>query len=273
MPHPKHRAFLKWAGGKYSLVERINNELPKGQFLVEPFVGAGSVFLNSDFEHYILNDINQDLIQLYQLLKQDVEEFIRAAKHFFVPDTNQEVRFYELREKFNGSHDTFERSVLFLYLNRHCYNGLCRYNQSGKYNVPFGRYKKPYFPEKELRVFAEKAKRATFTCTSFQESLLNAPKGSVIYCDPPYAPVSDTAYFTSYAKQGFGLEEQKELADLAWQINQERGQFVMISNHNTKFTQEIYAKAAKRRRISVSRSISQKGDSRKKVSELLAIYK
>lgn len=272
MPHPKHRAFLKWAGGKYSLVEKINKELPKSKILVEPFVGAGSVFLNSDFEHYFLNDINQDLIQLYLLLQQDVEVFIRASKFYFTPEYNQEKRFYELRDKFNSSDDIFERSLLFLYLNRHCYNGLCRYNQSGKFNVPFGRYKKPYFPEKELRMFAEKAQRATFTNVSFREAMLAAPQDAAIYCDPPYAPVSDTAYFTSYAKQGFGLDEQKELADLALQINREKGQFVMISNHNTKFTREIY-KPAEKRRISVSRFISQKGDARNKVSELFAIYK
>jgi DNA adenine methylase len=269
----KHRAFLKWAGGKYSLVDEINKHFPKKtKTLVEPFVGAGSVFLNSNFDHYILNDINEDLINLYKQLQDDVELFIESARGYFSSEYNEESSFYELRERFNKSEDIFERSVLFLYLNRHCYNGLCRYNQSGKYNVPFGRYKKPYFPEKEIRTFAEKAQKATFTSLPFQDAMLSATSDSAIYCDPPYVPVSETAYFTSYAKQGFGLEQQKELAELAKQINTEHGTFVMISNHDTKLTQEVY-RGAKKVKLSVSRSISQKGDSRKKVSELLAIYK
>lgn len=272
MPQNKHRAFLKWAGGKFSLIEKINQEFPKAKVLVEPFVGAGSVFLNTKFEHYYLNDINADLINLYQLLQRDAETFIESAREYFCPQYNQEDKFYSLRQRFNDSKDIVERSLLFLYLNRHCYNGLCRYNQSGKFNVPFGRYKAPYFPEKELRIFAQKSDRATFSCVSFSEIMKNAPVEAAIYCDPPYAPVSDTAYFTSYAKQGFGLDEQQQLADLAVQINTKQGNFVMISNHDTELTRTIYS-GAKIIELSVARFISQKGDARKKVSELLAVYK
>lgn len=272
MPQIKHRAFLKWAGGKYSLVDKINEQLPKTKVLVEPFVGAGSIFLNTKHDYYYLNDINADLINLYKLLQTDSGTYIDSAKKYFSPQYNHEDKFYSLRQQFNESEDIKERSVLFLYLNRHCYNGLCRYNQSGLFNVPFGRYKAPYFPEKELRVFATKSQSATFSCLSFSEFMENAPTDSAIYCDPPYAPVSDTAYFTSYTKQGFGMDEQRQLAQLAAQINTEKGNFVMISNHDTEFTQEIY-KDARKIQLSVSRSISQKGDARNKVSELLAIYK
>lgn len=272
MPHSKHRAFLKWAGGKYSLIETINKQLPKADVLVEPFVGAGSVFLNADFDAYHLNDINEDLINLYKILQTNSEEYIAEAERYFVPEYNQEARFYQLREQFNDSVDVFQRAVLFLYLNRHGYNGLCRYNLSGKFNVPFGRYKAPYFPRKELQHFAQKASRATFTCLPFQQVMLQAPENAVIYCDPPYAPVSDTAYFTSYAKQGFSLALQKELAVLATEMSQKQGRFVLISNHDTPFTRDIY-NAAKIRKLSVARFISQKATERKKVAELLAIYR
>ena len=271
MPQSKHRAFLKWAGGKYNLIERINKELPKARVLVEPFVGAGSVFLNTEFESYHLNDINEDLINLYKILQTDSQNYITEAERYFTPEYNQEAVYYQLRERFNHCEDVFQRAVLFLYLNRHGYNGLCRYNLSGKFNVPFGRYKAPYFPRKELQRFAQKSARASFSCLPFQQVMLQAPEDSAIYCDPPYAPVSETAYFTSYAKQGFSLALQEELAQLATELSQKHGRFVLISNHDTPFTKDIY-KSAKLRKLSVARFISRKGNERKKVAELLAVY-
>ena len=147
----KTRAFLKWAGGKYSLVEGIAQRLSlasrDADTLVEPFVGAGSVFLNTDFKHYILNDINADLINLYNELKQQPDEFVSDARKLFVDLNNHADAYYEYRKQFNSSVDIYERAILFLYMNRHGYNGLCRYNLKGIFNVPFGKYKKPYFPE------------------------------------------------------------------------------------------------------------------------------
>ncbi len=156
----KNRAFLKWAGGKYPLLDDIKRHLPKGECLVEPFVGAGSVFLNTDFSRYILADINSDLISLYNIVKMRTDEYVQAARELFVPETNCAEVYYQFREEFNKSQDPFRRAVLFLYLNRYGYNGLCRYNLRGEFNVPFGRYKKPYFPEAELYHFAEKAQNA-----------------------------------------------------------------------------------------------------------------
>ena len=160
----KQRAFLKWAGGKYSLSDVINKMLPKGERLIEPFVGAGSIFLNSDYKEYLLNDINQDLINLYQILKEQPDAFIEDARQFFTEKHNQADVYYQHRKEFNESDDRYFRSLMFLYMNRHGYNGLCRYNKSGGFNVPFGKYKKPYFPEQELNFFADKAQSATFVC-------------------------------------------------------------------------------------------------------------
>ena len=267
----KHRAFLKWAGGKYKLTDELRDCFPESKTLIEPFIGAGSVFLNTHFESYILNDINADLIALYQHLRDKPEIYIRETRAYFSDANNQPDNYYAIRAEFNQETDSFRRSVLFLYLNRFGYNGLCRYNQSGGFNVPFGRYVKPYFPEKELYFFAEKSQKAVFSCLPFQQVMRQAKKGQLIYCDPPYAPISTTANFTSYAKGGFGLEEQKELAKLAEKVSRRKKLTVVISNHDTQFTRELY-KAAELRLLKVSRSISQKGGSRKKVSELLAIY-
>lgn len=267
----KHRAFLKWAGGKYSIVEQIIARLPSSKTLVEPFVGAGSVFLNADYEHFILNDINADLINLYRILQSDSRAYIAEAKAFFNDEFNQADQYYAIRERFNQSDDAFERSVLFLYLNRFGYNGLCRYNKSGIFNVPFGRYKKPYFPEKEIQVFAEKSQKAEFTCLSFEECMNTIPSDATVYCDPPYAPISETAYFTSYAKNGFDLSYQAKLAQVAKELRERQGTRILISNHDTPFTREIYT-GAKIKKLQVARFISRKGHTRTKVSELLALY-
>lgn len=269
----KHRAFLKWAGGKYALCDVINKMLPKGERLVEPFVGAGSVFLNSDHDSYLLNDINKDLINLYQIIQIKPQQFINDAKKIFSPENNDPEVYYHLRSEFNASVDKYYRSLLFLYMNRHGYNGLCRYNKSGGYNVPFGKYKKPYFPEAEIEFFAEKAQKAQFICESYRQTFARAQSGDVIYCDPPYVPLSKTASFTSYAGNGFGLDEQADLANAAEEVTREKQVSVLISNHDTIWTRKIYQGADKRKSIKVSRTISQKGAGRKKVGELMALYK
>ncbi|ASG64760.1 Dam family site-specific DNA-(adenine-N6)-methyltransferase [Idiomarina piscisalsi] len=267
----KNRAFLKWAGGKYSLIEPISARLPQGKKLIEPFVGAGSVFLNTDYDSYLLNDINQDLITLYQFVKRRPKTFIQDARKLFVDRNNQPDAYYALRAAFNASSDPYYRSLLFLYMNRHGYNGLCRYNSKGIFNVPFGDYRKPYFPEKELEHFAEKARKAKFICRPFEQVFRRARQGDVIYCDPPYAPLVQASNFTSYATGGFGLTDQHELARRAAQVAKKRDIPVLISNHDTELTRALY-KQADISSLSVSRSISQKGDGRKPVTELLALY-
>lgn len=269
----KHRAFLKWAGGKYGLSDVIGKMLPAGERLIEPFVGAGSIFLNSDYQHYLLNDINQDLINLYQTLQHKSAEYISDARKLFSALNNNPDTYYHLRVEFNQSKDSYYRSLLFLYLNRHGYNGLCRYNKSGGFNVPFGRYKRPYFPEAELEFFAEKSQKATFVCQGYREVFAQAKKHDVIYCDPPYVPLSKTASFTSYAGNGFGLDEQADLANAAEEVIKQGNVSVLISNHDTIWTRKIYQHADKLKSIQVARTISQKGASRKKVAELLALYR
>jgi DNA adenine methylase len=267
----KNRAFLKWAGGKFSLIEDITAKLPQAKKLIEPFVGAGSVFLNTNYSKYLLNDINADLINLYNIVKHQSSDYITDSAKFFTPAFNEEQRYYQIRQEFNDSEDIYEKAIFFLYLNRHGYNGLCRYNNSGKFNVPFGRYKAPYFPEKELVYFAEKSQLATFTCDSFERVFARARKNSVIYCDPPYAPISKTAMFNSYAAGGFTLDNQIKLASLARRTGYKRNIPVLVSNHDTEFTRDIY-QGADMTELQVSRFISQNGSTRIKVAELLALF-
>lgn len=264
------KPFLKWAGNKYQIIERIKAVLPQGNRLIEPFLGSGAVFLNTDFPEYILNDKNRDLIQLYRHLQKEGQKFIAYCQEFFVPGNNQEEQYYILREAFNQTKDSRYKAALFLYLNKHGYNGLCRYNANGVYNVPFGRYKKPYFPAKEMSCFYQKAKNAVFTQHDFATVMKKAKPGDVIYCDPPYVPLSTTSNFTSYSAQGFGFKEQKKLARLAVKVASQ-GVSVLISNHETEFTKEAY-KMAGIISFPVQRYISCDGSKRNKVGELLALF-
>lgn len=268
----KHRAFLKWAGGKYTLIEKITDYLPEGEQLIEPFVGAGSVFLNTDYDSYILADINRDLISLFNIIKRSPNKFVNDAKLLFTLQNNTNAAFYQLRELFNQSTNSYQRALLFLYLNRHCYNGLCRYNSSGEFNVPFGRYKNIYFPEKEIFYFAEKAQKAKFICTPYHKVMAKAKKGSVIYCDPPYVPLSESSNFTSYYSNDFNHEEQQKLALLSEKIATQSQVPVLISNHDTAHTREWY-KNATIHMVETRRSISCDGQGRKKIDELLVLYK
>ena len=267
----KLRSPLKWAGGKFRVLDKIKKRLPDGNRLIEPFAGSSVVFLNTDFKHYTLSDSNHDLIKFYKLLKKDGAEFIDYCRRYFNPKYNDATEYYKIRERFNSTSDKILKSALFLYINKHGYNGLCRYNASGKLNVPFGRYKRPYFPEEELLLFAKKSKRATIKCEDFEKIIKNATSGDVIYCDPPYVPRSSTSNFTSYNAGGFSEDEQIRLAKAAKKAA-DSGIPVLISNHSNNITKKIYSKATNISHFSVRRQISCNGTKRERAKELLALY-
>ena len=229
------------------------------------------MFLNTHYENYTLGDINPDLINLYLCLKREPKGFVKFAKDWFTPKENTEAAYYHWRKVFNSTECVRTKSALFLYINRHGYNGLCRYNSKGEMNVPFGRYKRPYYPSDEMYQFAERAKHARFVCAPFDKLMNRARRGDVVYCDPPYVPLSDSANFTSYAKEGFGLDDQMALAVKAHRLA-ERGVSVLISNHENALTRELY-EHAEISRFQVRRSISCKGALRTKAWEILALYK
>ncbi len=264
------KPFLKWAGGKYRLVELIKKNLPAGNRLIEPFVGSGALFLNTEYSANLLSDSNPDLINLFKLLQKEGQGFISYCQEFFVQENNTELAFYQLREEFNSTNDLRRKAALFVYLNRHCFNGLCRYNSKGGFNVPYGRYSKPKLPENEMLYFHEKSKNAIFEVADFVTTMKKAKSGDVVYCDPPYVPLSATSSFTSYSKGGFGLDEQNALADMAKEL-QKKGITVVISNHDTVFTNEVYH-PAKIITFDVQRFISSDTKNRNAVGELLAVF-
>lgn len=175
-----------------------------------------------------------------------------------------------MRTLFNETSDTRLKSALFIYLNRHCFNGLCRYNSKGGFNVPFGTYKNPGFPENEMRAFFIKSRTAKFKVLDFKEAMNSAVVGDVVYCDPPYVPLSLTSNFTDYAVGGFGLHKQEELALLAQQL-QMKGIPVVISNHDTPFIRDAYQQS-NIHAFEVQRYISCDSKNRNKAAEVLAVF-
>ncbi len=260
--------ILKWAGNKTAIMPELKKHLPAGQRLVEPFAGSCAVMMATDYPHYLVADINPDLINLYRTVAEDSENFILRAKAVFDSFSFAE-NYYRVREAFNYSHElnTFHRAVYFLYLNRHSYRGLCRYNQSGGFNVPFGNYKKPYFPESEIRAFAEKAKRATFICASYEETLAMLQDGDVVYCDPPYIGT-----FTDYHTAGFSEDTQYHLASILDHLAEEGKHHVVVSNSDTSLTRSLYRRFT-HHSITAKRSMGVKAGDKKSAAEIIAVSK
>lgn len=272
-PAPRNwqRPFLKWAGGKYSLLPELDRLIPAGKRLIEPFVGGGSVFLNSDkHERFLLADVNADLINLYQMLAvvpdSVIYEAMKAFRHL-----NDAENYTVIREAFNAQRlDAVERAAAFLYLNRHCFNGLIRYNLDGFFNVGFGKYKAPYFPEEEIKAFKRKAHACVFMNAGFRRTLALAGDGDVVYCDPPYEPLPGTAGFTNYAAGGFSWDSQVELAESCVAAHQ-RGAKVVISNSTAPRVIELYEQHGfTLHRVSARRTISSKGSTRETASDVVA---
>lgn len=255
---------LKWAGNKTAIMPELKKHLPAGARLVEPFAGSCAVMMATDYPAYLVADINPDIINLYRQIKENTEWFINAAREHFDKD-NTPDRYYVIRELFNylTSISVVEKAAMFLYLNRHCYRGMCRYNKSGEFNVPYGNYKKTYFPEKEIRAFAEKARHATFICASYDETLAMLKDGDVVYCDPPY-----DGTFNGYHAAGFTEDDQYHLASILERRSSE-GYPVVVSNSDTSLTRSLY-RNFKRHRITAPRSLGVAAGEAKSAVEIIA---
>jgi DNA adenine methylase len=264
-----NKSFLKWAGGKSQSIEFIGQALPKKiKRLVEPFVGSAVVSLNVEAEEYLLADYNQDLINLFEAVKEHGQEFIEYCRNFFIGGNEKNV-FYYNRQRFNSLSFNDERAALFLYLNRHAFNGLCRYNSSGGFNVPFGKYETIYFPEQEMAFFHERSEKFEFVCCSFEDVFNLQRKDDTYYCDPPYIPLNATASFTDYTDKGFPFELQQKLVELSEKSICK----VLLSNHWVPgITDKLYKNGDSSRRKDVTRSISAKKSGRGKVEEVLVVY-
>ncbi|WP_241522214.1 Dam family site-specific DNA-(adenine-N6)-methyltransferase [Chimaeribacter californicus] len=235
----KIRPFLKWAGGKYSVLDTLRTYLPPGKRLIEPFVGAGSVFMNTTYDAYLLGDINPYLINLYQQLATNPQLVVPVALAL-VTGCNSEAAYMAIRNEFNArTADPVRQAALFLALNRTCFNGLCRFNQKGLFNVGWNKNPDSYFPLDELCHFAISDAAREFVCAPFQEVIAQASEGDVIFCDPPYEPLPDERNFTAYSKEGFTFDDQVALVEHLMAAH-ERGAKVVITNSSAPKLMQLY---------------------------------
>lgn len=269
------RSPLKWAGGKGKQIELIQSVLPPPSEcvrLIEPFAGGGNVFLNTDYREYILGDANKDLICLYESIKSLPSVLIDKLHELWQKSSSHD--YYKIREAFNKMDSAWYKAALFVYLNRHGFNGLCRYNAKGEFNVPFGDIKNPYLPEAEIVAMSKKLNdcQVQLINDDFENVMRLATPGATVYCDPPYVPISATSSFTSYARGGFDMADQVRLAGLAEELSG-KGVFVAIHNHDLPVTRELYRNADEIVTSRVRRNISCNGEKREKVGELIAVYR
>ncbi|EAA2129055.1 DNA methyltransferase [Salmonella enterica subsp. enterica] len=265
------RSIFKWAGGKFGVLEQIFRYLPEGKRLIEPFVGGGAVFMNAGYQENLLNDVNADLINFYKTLQREAHSLITLAHRFFL-DYNTQEGFLAVRNAFNKQvYDDLHRAAAFLFLNRHCFNGLTRYNQAGEFNVGYGKYKTPYFPLQEMEAFLGAEGRSEFVCGDFAAVIEAAGEGDVIFCDPPYEPLPNTEGFTNYSGHDFKFEEQQRLVSLLTDAHS-RGAKVLITNSGAPNIRELYHDNGFRvEPLFARRSVSCKGDTRGVAHDVLGV--
>lgn len=265
--------FLKWAGGKRQLLSEIRKYIPTDfSTYYEPFIGAGAVLFDLQPQRAIISDVNADLIQTYEVIRDDVDALIEdLQKH-----QNSKEYFYQIRNLDRSplfqQLTPVEKSSRLIYLNKTCFNGLFRVNRHGYFNVPYGRYKNPNIVnEQVLRAVHHylNENQVHIQNTDFAETVAHAKKGDFIYLDPPYDPISSTASFTAYSLVGFGKEEQVRLRDLYRDLDR-RGCKVLLSNSATDFIKDLY-KEYHIEIVGAARTINAVAARRGKIEEVLVM--
>lgn len=265
---------VKWAGGKRQILHEITKYIPSEfSTYYEPFLGGGAVLFELQPEKAVVNDINQELMNIYQVIKENVDELIDDLKKH----KNEKEYFYKIREldrdKERYSRLTqVQKASRIIYLNKTCYNGLFRVNKAGEFNAPFGNYKNPNIVNEDtLRAVSDYFNKANIrlACQDFEDALQSAAKGDFVYLDPPYDPVSETASFTEYDKGGFNRDEQLRLKKVCDKLNKKGIKF-LLSNSATEFILELY-KDYRIEVIQAKRTINSKAEKRGDVDEVLVM--
>jgi DNA adenine methylase len=264
------RPIFKSAGGKTRMLPTLLPLLPaKIGTYVEPFVGGGAVFFalaaESRFERAVIADSNPDLIAAYRATKDHVHELVMRLREL---KYDRDV-FYETREQNPIGMGTVARAARFIYLNKTCFNGLWRVNRSGQFNVPFGKFKTPptICDAENLHAASIALQKATIMCCDFEQALVGLRAGDVAFMDPPYVPVSKTANFTSYTREGFGPADQERL-DIAMRRLRGDDVDVIVTNADTETTRDLYA-GFERHEVTMRRNINSKTSARGAVGELI----
>ncbi len=286
------KPFVKWAGGKSRLLDDIKKTLPQdlsqreSVTYIESFVGGGAVLFwilqeYPNISRAIINDINAELICTYRVIRNDVESLISELtriqnNYLALSEDKRKEYFLEQRARFNEAvNSDIETAALFIFLNRTCFNGLYRVNSKGKFNVPHGRYVHPRICDiATLRADSELLQKVEILCGDFSQTEIYAGENVLYYLDPPYRPLSETAAFTSYSKDGFNDAEQMRLRDFCRKIASRHSVFVASNsdpsniNCGDNFFEDLYG-AFHIKRVSAYRMINSKKDRRGPVSEII----
>lgn len=268
---------IKWAGGKTQLLNIITENLPDSyNNYYEPFIGGGAVLLSVKHEKALINDINEQLINLYIQIRDSVDDVLNKINNLdSVPCTKE--FYYSIREQYNqkilsGEKDA-QAAALMIWLNKHCFNGLYRVNSKGLFNVPFNnRVKGKSVDESNIRAISDYLNQAkvNITCMDFEEACTTVSAGDFVYFDSPYVPESETAYFTDYAKGGFSLEDHKRLSKL-FKCLDEKGAKIMLSNNDVPLVRELY-EGYKIQSFAVKRMINRNANKRTGKEVLITNY-
>ncbi len=275
MSNPIVAPFVKWAGGKRQLLPQIRERMPQHyNRYFEPFVGGGAVLFDLQPEHALINDINKALINAYKIICEKPEEFLRAVKQLDNEmQQNGKEYYYAKREDYNdklmrAEYDV-ELAALFVFINKHCFNGLYRVNGKGLFNVPYNQSKCASVDEKLIMDISQVLQGVTILEGDFEDACADAQQGDFIFLDSPYAPLNP-ASFESYTKEGFDMESHRRLARLYDDLTA-KGCFCMLTNHNTDFINTLYGnKGYKIDVVSVKRLIN--SDASNRVGEEVIIY-
>jgi DNA adenine methylase len=263
--------FLKWAGGKARLLPQFEGFFPNQiERYIEPFVGSAAVFFSIK-ERFgprkvILSDKNEELINCYLVVRNDVEGLIKKLKEH----RRMHSKEYYYRVRSMHPRSALGRAARTIYLNKTCYNGLFRVNSKGEFNVPVGSYKNPsIFDAENLRSVSRRLKGVDIRVRKFEAYLRLAKNGDFFYFDPPYHPISLTSSFTSYTPAAFSEKDQRRLADVYRELDK-KGCRLMLSNSDCDFIRELY-EGFRLEQVRARRAINSNGNGRGEINELLVL--
>lgn len=244
------KPFVKWAGGKRQLLDRINARKPPSyRNYYEPFIGGGAVLFDLQPKTAVVSDINPALINAYKQIRDHAEVVMQSVDEYdkSIQDENLTIEqrkelYYAIREQFNDKirHADFDAQAagLLLFLNKHCFNGLYRCNSKGEFNVPYNRSVRNSYEREDILATSAYLQNVDIECTDFSNICNRAERGDFVFLDSPYAPIKADS-FVDYTKEGFSKEDHIRLAEQFKAMN-ERGVYCMLTNHNTPLIHELY---------------------------------
>lgn len=265
---------VKWVGGKRQLLPEIEQLIPKTYTTYyEPFIGGAAVLLNEMPKKAVVNDYNEELINMYTVVRDDVESLLKLLEEHQEKNSSEyfyDVRAWDREPGYEADTTNVEKAARLLFLNKTCFNGLYRVNASGFFNTPYGKYVNPNIVNEEkimaLHNYFNTAD-ITFKTGDFEDAVKYIRKGAFVYFDPPYAPLSPTSNYTGYTSNGFGEKDQIRLRKLCDKLDK-RGVKFLLSNSNVPFIQDQY-KDYTIEIVGAKRAINSNGKKRGEVEEVL----